>query len=447
MDSCYNFLNVPESSDLPDPRLTHACQKEMDGFEITRFLRELPRVALEDVPAGSCKCPICHIKYLEEDPDIGYTEHPIILPCNHIIGRHCLTRWLKPTPGGNANTCPLCRFKLFEPWPAPAESETSEDEETENVEPSDNNIARLSISIAREHGYAFGPYLGHIEDKDARPLALRRIAAHRRAVSLREADLYIDLQGVGLVLAGDLDPGDLLDYDQDQTLFEYLQRQGAFRGICLNEEFREEFEGPMRGDRLDDYTIWSRLRDQGTYWRTENVSQGTGHWITRLGKLLYPREDEYSPNIFEDLLQASAFSTPAINREFRSQELVSCYRIFRELVDVGRTWDASRRTWTSGTNVGSGHLDSEGEEQVTPRPRRGPRVIDTGPVSPSQILRRPDPRRRLRLWDGRPAGWSSAPRIDEHSREEEEESEPSPGMDADCSEGEDYSDEEMNDDD
>ena len=334
----------------------------MDDFDITRFLRELPRVALEDVPAENCKCPICQTEYLEEDPDSGYTEHPIILPCNHIIGRHCITEWLKPLPSGNANTCPLCRFKLFDPWPAPSESESSEDDETGNVGPIDNNIARVSVLIAREHGYAFGPYLGYIQDRAARPLALRRIEAHRRAVSLREANLYIDLRGQGHALAGDLDPGDLLDYLQDQALFEYLQRHGAFRGICLNEEFRQELEGPMRGDGLDDYTIWSRLRDQGTYWRVENVSQETGHWITPLGEVLYPHEDRYSPSIFDDLMHAGAFFTAAIDREFWSQGIVSGYRIFRALVDSGRTWDASRQIWTLGTEEGSGNLDREGED-------------------------------------------------------------------------------------
>ena len=418
----------------------------MDDIEIARFLRELPRVALEDVPSESCKCPICQIKYLEEDPDSGYTEHPIMLPCNHMIGRHCLTRWLKPTPGGNANTCPLCRLKLFEPWPAPAESETSEDDDTENAEPLDNSIARLSICIAREHGYAFGPYLGYIEDKDARPLELRRIAAHRRAVSLHEADLYIDLQGMGVDLAGDLAPGDLLDYDQDQALFEYLQRHWAFRGICLNEEFREELEGPMRGDRLDDYAMWSRLRDRGIYWRVENFSQATGRWITRHGEFLYPRENDYSPNIFDILSQEGAFSTPAIDREFRSQGIVSNYRIFIELVDLARTWDASRQTWTLGSDEGSGELDSEGEEQATPRQRRGPRVIDTRTRSPSQTHRRQDPRRRLRLWDGQPAGWSSSYRTDQHGREEEETTSSSSAMDVDYTEWEDDSDEEVEDD-
>ncbi len=422
----------------------------MDEFEITRFLRELPRVALGDVPSESCKCPICQIKYLEEDPDSGYTEHPIMLPCNHIIGRHCLTRWLKPTPGGNANTCPLCRLELFDPWPAPPESETSGDDETENVEqterPSSNYIARLSISIAREHGYALGPYLGHI-DKYARPLELRMIAAHRRAVSLHEADLYLELEGMGLDLAGELAPGDLLDYDQDQALFEYLLRHGAFRGICLNEEHREELEGPMRGDRLDDYAIWSRLRDRGIYWRVENFSQATGRWITRLGESLYPRENKYSPNIFEELLQEGAFSTPGIDREFRSQGIVSDYRIFRELVDLARTWDASQRTWTSESDEGFGDRGSEGEEEVTPRQRRGPRVIDTATVSPTQTLRRQDPRRRLRLWDGRPAGWSSGtPVIDGHGREEVEETRPSSAMAVDYTESEDDSDEEVEDD-
>ena len=423
----------------------------MDGFEIARFLRELPRVALGDVPTESCKCPICQIKYLEEDPDSGYTEHPIMLPCNHIIGRHCLTRWLEPTPGGNANTCPLCRLKLFDPWPAPPESETSEDDETENVEqterPSSNYIARLSISIAREHGYALGPYLGHIEDKDVRPLELRRIAAHRRAVSLHEADLYFELEGMGLDLAGDLAPGELLDYDQDQALFEYLQHHGAFRGICLNEEYRQELEGPMRGDRLDDYAIWSRLRDRGIYWRVDDFSQATGRWVTPLGESLYPRENEYSPNIFEELSQEGAFSTPGIDRQFRSQGIVSNYRIFRELVELARTWDASRRTWISGSDEGYGDLDSEGEEEVTPRQRRGPRVIDTSALSPTQTLRRQDPRRRLRLWDGRPAGWSSStPVIDEQGLEEVEETRPSSAMDVDWTEWEDDSDEEVKDD-
>ena len=384
----------------------------MEGFEIGQFLRGLPRVAIGDVPPESCRCPICQIKYLEEDSDSGYTEHPIILPCNHIIGRHCLTRWLKPTPGGNANTCPLCRLELFDPWPAPSESETSEDDESENVEqterPTSNYIARLSISIAREHGYPLEPYLGHIEDRDARPLELRRIAANRRAVSLHEADLYSELEGMGLDLAGDLAPGELLDYDQDQALFEYLQSHGAFRGICLNEEFREELEGPMKGQRFDDYAIWSRLRDRGICWRVDDILQTTGRWITRLGEALYPHEDEYSPNIFEELLREDAFSTPTIDRKFRSRGVSSNYRIFRELVDLFCIWDGNRRTWTSWNEEGYDDINSEGEEQVDPGQRPDAlRVIHTTSISPTQTFRRQDPRRRLRLWDGRPAGWSS----------------------------------------
>lgn len=208
--------------------------------------------------------------------------------------------------------------------------------------------------------------LGYIQDRATRPLALRRIEAHRRAVSLRKASLYIDLRGQGLELAGNLDPGAVLDYFQDQALFEYPRRYGAFRGICLNEEFREELEGPMRGDGLDDYTILSRLRDRGTYWRVEIFSQETGHSITPLWEMHYPHKDGYSPDILDDLLHADAFFTPAIDWEFWSQGIVSAYRIFRALVDSGRNWDANRQIWTLGTEEDSGNLDNEGEEQVTP---------------------------------------------------------------------------------
>ena len=416
----------------------------MADFDIAQFLRDLPKVPLEEVPADNRKCPICHTEYLEDDEDLGYTEHPTILPCTHIVGRHCLTTWLKPTPGGNANTCPLCRLELFDPWPATSESESEEDE-VELAEPVNTSIARLSISIARQHGYASGPYLGYIADDDTRQLASRRIEANRRSVSLREAELYIHLQELGFRPAGNLDPGELLDYDQDQALFEWLQRHGAFRGICLNDESREELQGPMRGDRLDDYTMWSRLRDQGVYWRVENLPQGIGRWITTLGEPLYPHEAKYSPNLFEELSQVGAFSTPDITLEFGSRAMVSEYRVFRQLVDLGRTWDASRRTWTPGSDEDTGNSDSAGQEHVTPPPRRGPRVIDTRPRSPSQRLRRPDPSRRPRLWDGRPAGWSSATEIGGRDREEVEESEPGPGMDAEYSASEDDGDDEMED--
>lgn len=34
-------------------------------------------------------------------------ETPVILPCNHIVGATCISKWLK-----NADTCPMCRAQL-----------------------------------------------------------------------------------------------------------------------------------------------------------------------------------------------------------------------------------------------------------------------------------------------------------------------------------------------
>ena len=126
--------------------------------------------------------------------------------------------------------------------------------------------------------------------------------------------------------------------------------------------------------------------------------------------------------------------------------MVSEYRVFRHLVDQGRTWDASRRIWIPGSDEDTGNSDSAGQELVTPPPRRGPRIIDTSPRIPSQRLRRPDPSRRPRRWDGQPAGWSSATEIGGRGREEDEESERGPVMNAEYSASEDDGDDEMEDD-
>lgn len=37
----------------------------------------------------------------------GNIETPVILPCNHIVGATCISKWLE-----NADTCPMCRAQL-----------------------------------------------------------------------------------------------------------------------------------------------------------------------------------------------------------------------------------------------------------------------------------------------------------------------------------------------
>lgn len=75
-------------------------------------------------------CSMCREKYAEAIPLNDYNitagiekpehilESPTYLPCGHIFGNHCLEMWLSPASegGGNGNSCPMCRRRLFAPW-------------------------------------------------------------------------------------------------------------------------------------------------------------------------------------------------------------------------------------------------------------------------------------------------------------------------------------------
>ena len=68
-------------------------------LEEQSFLDQLPDISTKDLPNDT----VCHICMDEfgstEDP-----EPPVKLPCGHVIGRKCISRWLK-----TKNSCPLCR--------------------------------------------------------------------------------------------------------------------------------------------------------------------------------------------------------------------------------------------------------------------------------------------------------------------------------------------------
>lgn len=84
---------------------------EEHGFALpvregTRFLSRLPDVDLNDFP-NDTTCTICM------EPFGGGTEEsesPVQLPCRHLVGRNCISRWLE-----TKCSCPYCRRVLFEP--------------------------------------------------------------------------------------------------------------------------------------------------------------------------------------------------------------------------------------------------------------------------------------------------------------------------------------------
>ena len=75
-----------------------------DMREGQNFVDQLPDMSLNDLPNDNT-CSICMNRFRSrEDP-----EPPVRLPCGHVMGRKCISRWLE-----SENSCPLCRRVLFE---------------------------------------------------------------------------------------------------------------------------------------------------------------------------------------------------------------------------------------------------------------------------------------------------------------------------------------------
>ena len=73
------------------------------------FLGSLPIHPLNDLPKDDRDCPIC----IETYSRLG--EHPVRLPCGHLMGKTCLFKWLNSSVvNANRNACPTCRADLFE---------------------------------------------------------------------------------------------------------------------------------------------------------------------------------------------------------------------------------------------------------------------------------------------------------------------------------------------
>ncbi len=86
------------------------------------FLETLPRPCLDAVVEDNTRCHICRDPYTTDGRAVGAgpssawllesrPEIPVVLPCSHVLGSHCLLRWLSPSTNNN---CPLCRQDIDE---------------------------------------------------------------------------------------------------------------------------------------------------------------------------------------------------------------------------------------------------------------------------------------------------------------------------------------------
>ena len=92
---------APVMPGLFTDRINDARRADMRAGE--NLLDQLPDVSLDDIP-NATDCNICMEPFgSTEDP-----ESPVQLPCGHVMGRKCISRWLE-----TSNSCPLCRRVLF----------------------------------------------------------------------------------------------------------------------------------------------------------------------------------------------------------------------------------------------------------------------------------------------------------------------------------------------
>lgn len=98
--------------------------------EVEGILEKLSRVDIKGLEADDRKCSICQSEYGKHRrgddktkkpvsasdtsdyqmlPDDESPEHPVMLPCGHLLGELCISKWLEEAQPAS---CPLCRHKL-----------------------------------------------------------------------------------------------------------------------------------------------------------------------------------------------------------------------------------------------------------------------------------------------------------------------------------------------
>lgn len=305
----------------------------MPRANLIAFLQSLDRVPHGEHPPSPEKCPCCHLLFGEIEPATGFAEYAVKLPCsgNHVVGIHCIAKWLSPSPlGASSNTCPLCRFAFFDPWPRRT--------------PATNSTARHAPQAAnppREYAMIDAGYnpRGWIDPQHGGQERGPLISENRGQAAVHEREFYTALVVRGVRFPSGMDR--LLDPRQDHALFDEIQRRGGFRSLALNEEMRVD----LFGRTLSNREIYEQLRSLAVYWNFE-----TERWCTIDGNY-FAEEGEDESAIFEELAIQGALRTPGINSHFRGVSDMSDYCVYRNLVQMGVTWHRIQRVWVDRNGV------------------------------------------------------------------------------------------------
>ena len=100
---CVSFLLLDWTLNLASQRLV--CYKtssmSQQPWSFRQWFADLPAIDVSTLEHDSKTCGICCETYSPED-------QPLRLSCSHVLGSHCLKKWLGPSWEGGANrhTCP-----------------------------------------------------------------------------------------------------------------------------------------------------------------------------------------------------------------------------------------------------------------------------------------------------------------------------------------------------
>ena len=227
------------------------------------FLKNLPKVKSDELPPERESCMICQEQYGTVTND-GILEHPVRLPCGHVLGNDCIEKWLYDN---DQNTCPYCRKELF-----PSTLLESEDEEYKEEEDNDDDDD-YDTYYMHDAEYIRVAIEGIVEEPE-------RIQALSTA-AIRECELYLRLSRARAQLPplktelGGRAGGGGLFHACAQALTEEIKRRG---GLTSFSYANLRCGGLLRTIYAEnggsEWPLWETLRENTYVWRPRMFRAG-----------------------------------------------------------------------------------------------------------------------------------------------------------------------------
>lgn len=187
------FLSSLHSRPLPSR--SHESHKNLE-FQLCAMaealLVSLPKVGRGILAKEDQRCPISIEEYGTVPSPSGTIECAVRLSCNHVVESECISIWLTASRGEHSsNTCPVCRYVLFEVEQPEMEASQEVIEHTQIYFDLDRYIYVLALHL--DLGYDAAQMAGFI----AKNVHERGPMGDHSVVSVAAASLYMASHATG----------------------------------------------------------------------------------------------------------------------------------------------------------------------------------------------------------------------------------------------------------